>query len=56
MIKLTGKGSLVLPFEPLTISFKDVQYYVDTPAVIIIKVELNVSYEVSLVFTLEETR
>ncbi|XP_024922481.2 pleiotropic drug resistance protein 3 [Ziziphus jujuba] len=27
-----GKGSLVLPFEPLTISFKDVQYYVDTPA------------------------
>ncbi|KAB2599225.1 hypothetical protein D8674_009496 [Pyrus ussuriensis x Pyrus communis] len=24
-------GSMVLPFEPLTISFKDVQYYVDTP-------------------------
>ncbi|KAM2885085.1 hypothetical protein COP2_012301 [Malus domestica] len=22
---------MVLPFEPLTISFKDVQYYVDTP-------------------------
>ncbi|KAF3958942.1 hypothetical protein CMV_016199 [Castanea mollissima] len=24
-------GRLVLPFEPLTISFKDVQYFVDTP-------------------------
>lgn len=42
----SGKGSLVLPFEPLSISFKDVQYYVDTPLVIIIKFELNVSYEV----------
>ena len=27
-------GRLVLPFEPLTISFKDVQYFVDTPPVI----------------------
>ncbi|KAL5782767.1 hypothetical protein ACOSP7_007796 [Xanthoceras sorbifolium] len=25
------KGRMVLPFEPLTITFKDVQYYVDTP-------------------------
>lgn len=25
---------LVLPFEPLTIAFKDVQYYVDMPPVI----------------------
>ncbi|KAK7264776.1 hypothetical protein RJT34_32386 [Clitoria ternatea] len=24
-------GKMVLPFEPLTISFKDVQYFVDTP-------------------------
>jgi hypothetical protein len=27
-------GRLVLPFEPLTIAFKDVQYYVDMPPVI----------------------
>ncbi|ONI27828.1 hypothetical protein PRUPE_1G106900 [Prunus persica] len=26
-----GKMGLALPFEPLTMSFKDVQYYVDTP-------------------------
>ncbi|KAK9934094.1 hypothetical protein M0R45_021251 [Rubus argutus] len=25
------KGRMVLPFEPLTVSFQDVQYYVDTP-------------------------
>ncbi|CAK7326245.1 unnamed protein product [Dovyalis caffra] len=25
------KGGLVLPFEPLTLTFKDVQYHVDTP-------------------------
>ncbi|KAJ6429559.1 hypothetical protein OIU84_021041 [Salix udensis] len=25
------KGRLILPFEPLTLTFKDVQYYVDTP-------------------------
>ncbi|GMN51418.1 hypothetical protein TIFTF001_020570 [Ficus carica] len=29
--KTRKEGRLVLPFEPLTISFKDVQYYVDTP-------------------------
>jgi len=29
-------GKMVLPFEPLTISFKDVQYFVDIPPVIII--------------------
>jgi len=27
-------GGLVLPFEPLTIAFKDVQYSVDMPPVI----------------------
>lgn len=26
-----NKGRLVLPFELLTLTFKDVQYYVDTP-------------------------
>ncbi|XP_057469929.1 pleiotropic drug resistance protein 3-like isoform X1 [Actinidia eriantha] len=25
------KGKMVLPFEPLTLTFQDVQYYVDTP-------------------------
>ncbi|XP_024196912.1 pleiotropic drug resistance protein 3 isoform X1 [Rosa chinensis] len=25
------KGRMVLPFEPLTVTFQDVQYYVDTP-------------------------
>ncbi|KAI4335068.1 hypothetical protein L6164_013749 [Bauhinia variegata] len=30
--KETGQtGKMVLPFEPLTVSFKDVQYYVDMP-------------------------
>ncbi|XVF38962.1 hypothetical protein REPUB_Repub20aG0148200 [Reevesia pubescens] len=30
---ITGpkKGKMVLPFEPLTVAFQDVQYYVDTP-------------------------
>lgn len=32
MVGHTGK--MVLPFEPLTIAFKDVQYFVDTPPVI----------------------
>ncbi|XP_057416411.1 pleiotropic drug resistance protein 3 [Lotus japonicus] len=27
----TIKGGLVLPFQPLTLAFRDVQYYVDTP-------------------------
>jgi len=27
-------GKMVLPFEPLAISFKDVQYFVDIPPVI----------------------
>lgn len=27
-------GRMVLPFEPLSITFQDVQYYIDTPAVI----------------------
>lgn len=27
-------GKMVLPFEPLTVAFKDVQYFVDTPPVI----------------------
>ncbi|KAK1570799.1 hypothetical protein Q3G72_007162 [Acer saccharum] len=27
----TNKGRMVLPFEPLTVAFQDVQYYVDTP-------------------------
>ncbi|KAH7513560.1 hypothetical protein FEM48_Zijuj12G0213100 [Ziziphus jujuba var. spinosa] len=39
-----GKGSLVLPFEPLTISFKDVQYYVDTPALILMKMGGQIIY------------
>ncbi|CAK7326251.1 unnamed protein product [Dovyalis caffra] len=26
------KGRMVLPFEPLTVTFKDVRYYVDTPS------------------------
>ncbi|KAK6233316.1 hypothetical protein SCA6_003389 [Theobroma cacao] len=26
-----SKGRMVLPFEPLTLTFQDVQYYVDTP-------------------------
>ncbi|XP_019055632.1 PREDICTED: pleiotropic drug resistance protein 3-like [Nelumbo nucifera] len=25
------KGKMILPFEPLTVVFKDVQYYIDTP-------------------------
>jgi hypothetical protein len=29
-------GRMVLPFEPLVMTFKDVQYYVDTPLVIMI--------------------
>jgi hypothetical protein len=28
-------GRMVLPFTPLAISFQDVNYYVDTPVVII---------------------
>ena len=27
-------GKMVLPFQPLTIAFKDVQYFVETPPVI----------------------
>lgn len=30
-------GKMVLPFIPLTVAFKDVNYYVDTPAVSILK-------------------
>ncbi|KAJ0078967.1 hypothetical protein Patl1_23928 [Pistacia atlantica] len=30
--KESAKGRMVLPFEPLTITFQDVQYYIDTPA------------------------
>jgi hypothetical protein len=29
-------GKMVLPFLPLSIAFKDVQYFVDTPPVIFI--------------------
>lgn len=39
MVGHTGK--MVLPFEPLTISFKDVQYFVDTPPVIFITTLLS---------------
>lgn len=27
-------GDMVLPFEPLSVAFQDVQYFVDTPQVI----------------------
>ncbi|KAK1591282.1 hypothetical protein Q3G72_005270 [Acer saccharum] len=27
------KGRMVLPFEPLTLTFQDVQYYVDVPSI-----------------------
>ncbi|XP_043701567.1 pleiotropic drug resistance protein 3-like isoform X2 [Telopea speciosissima] len=27
----TRKGKMVLPFEPLTVAFQDLQYYIDTP-------------------------
>ncbi|XP_060969402.1 pleiotropic drug resistance protein 3 [Cannabis sativa] len=30
-VELKKKGRMVLPFEPLTLTFKDVQYYVETP-------------------------
>lgn len=31
---------MILPFEPLTVTFHDVQYYVDTPLVIILELVL----------------
>ncbi|XP_059652225.1 pleiotropic drug resistance protein 3-like [Cornus florida] len=31
-IKVPCKGGMVLPFEPLTLVFQEVQYYVDTPS------------------------
>ncbi|EOY11745.1 Pleiotropic drug resistance 9 [Theobroma cacao] len=30
-IKEPSKGRMVLPFEPLTVAFQDLQYYIDTP-------------------------
>ncbi|KAL2941741.1 Pleiotropic drug resistance protein 3 [Bienertia sinuspersici] len=29
--KETDKGSMILPFQPLTVTFQNVQYYIDTP-------------------------
>lgn len=34
LLYLVIAGKMVLPFEPLTVLFKDVQYYVDPPLVI----------------------
>ncbi|KAH7542899.1 hypothetical protein FEM48_Zijuj02G0124100 [Ziziphus jujuba var. spinosa] len=33
----SDKGRMVLPFTPLTLVFEDVQYYVDTPLLILLK-------------------
>ncbi|XVE89504.1 hypothetical protein DITRI_Ditri20bG0002000 [Diplodiscus trichospermus] len=30
-MKESSKGNMILPFEPLTVAFQDLQYYVDTP-------------------------
>ncbi|XWS57389.1 hypothetical protein CRYUN_Cryun09bG0170100 [Craigia yunnanensis] len=30
-IKESSKGKMILPFEPLTVAFQDLHYYVDTP-------------------------
>ncbi|KAK3189997.1 hypothetical protein Dsin_029558 [Dipteronia sinensis] len=37
-------GRLALPFEPLTITFTDVQYYVDTPPLILMKTGGEIIY------------
>ncbi|TVU26713.1 hypothetical protein EJB05_29272, partial [Eragrostis curvula] len=36
-LPLNRTGRMVLPFTPLTISFQDVSYYVDTPALMLMK-------------------
>ncbi|KAJ6677421.1 ATP-BINDING CASSETTE TRANSPORTER [Salix viminalis] len=38
------KGRMVLPFEPLTMTFTDVQYYVDTPPLILMKIGGRIIY------------
>ncbi|XVF41711.1 hypothetical protein PTKIN_Ptkin01aG0301900 [Pterospermum kingtungense] len=30
-VKESSKGEMILPFQPLTVAFQDLQYYVDTP-------------------------
>lgn len=35
------EGKMVLPFEPLTIAFKDVQYFVETPPVMSLTTTLS---------------
>ncbi|KAL3515877.1 hypothetical protein ACH5RR_022779 [Cinchona calisaya] len=30
----SNKGKMVLPFEPLTVAFQDLQYYIDTPVAV----------------------
>ncbi|CAN6548372.1 unnamed protein product [Malus baccata var. baccata] len=38
------KGRMVLPFEPLAVAFQDVQYYVDTPLLILMKTGGHIIY------------
>ncbi|KAJ6874525.1 pleiotropic drug resistance protein 3-like isoform X2 [Populus alba x Populus x berolinensis] len=40
----TKKGRMVLPFEPLAMTFTDVQYYVDTPLLILMKIGGRIIY------------
>lgn len=38
---ITGVTRTVLPFEPVTLSFENVQYFVDTPKVTILYLSTN---------------
>jgi len=40
LLFLKFSGRMILPFEPLTVTFHDMQYYVDTPLVILIELVL----------------
>ncbi|KAK9291868.1 hypothetical protein L1049_019818 [Liquidambar formosana] len=40
----SDKGRMVLPFEPLTVTFQNVQYYIDTPLAILLKTGGRIIY------------
>ncbi|CAI9101368.1 OLC1v1038674C1 [Oldenlandia corymbosa var. corymbosa] len=37
IVARSQKGNMILPFEPLTVVFEDLQYYVDTPVLLLLK-------------------
>lgn len=52
MMFVVFAGNMVLPFIPLTLSFEDVNYYVDTPVVMIYNLKKNLFFMIALSVTI----